>query len=355
MAWLKRPIADTEPRVQQLSDGPYPERGVGPQGLASAGLCVFWNQLIMDTSNPKNLLPIIVAVLIVGLGAGYLLSNRDKPASVNTAQNNSMPTSTSEQVSTSDQTNQADQKIQKLQNEVEQLKQWQQRPVAPQGDENYSTIAAEWQNRVAEVICSWNYDNGQEYLRKGGSSLLVKLSNLGIVAITNKHVVTDDTTGYSANQCMIGVYGVGARITDFNANLDAATTPFGIATDGRDFAYIYLDSKHSGTQTDNNGFDTIIAPNLKTCSSEANIGDKVIVLGYPAIGTVNGITVTDGIISGIEGDYYVTSAKIDHGNSGGAAILLKDDCYLGIPTWVEHQEGGFESLGRILKSSFVVN
>lgn len=34
-------MTDTEPRVQQLSHGPYLERGVGSQDLASAGLCVF--------------------------------------------------------------------------------------------------------------------------------------------------------------------------------------------------------------------------------------------------------------------------------------------------------------------------
>ena len=36
VAWSQRPIADTEPRVQRLSDGPYSERGMGPQGLKLA-------------------------------------------------------------------------------------------------------------------------------------------------------------------------------------------------------------------------------------------------------------------------------------------------------------------------------
>ena len=92
---------------------------------------------------------------------------------------------------------------------------------------------------------------------------------------------------------------------------------------------------------------------MKNCSNSIiNIGDKIVVLGYPAIGTEGGITATEGIISGIEKNYYVTSAKIDHGNSGGAAILVKDDCYLGIPTWAN--PGSIESLARILKYSFVI-
>ena len=40
MAWQKRPMEDTEPRVQRLFHGLYLERDIGLQSLASAGLCV---------------------------------------------------------------------------------------------------------------------------------------------------------------------------------------------------------------------------------------------------------------------------------------------------------------------------
>nr|MDQ3014484.1 hypothetical protein [bacterium] len=58
------------------------------------------------------------------------------------------------------------------------------------------------------------------------------------------------------------------------------------------------------------------------------------------------VTATEGIISGYEGNYYITSAKIEQGNSGGAAISLRDNCFLGIPTLT--LVGKVESLGRIL-------
>ena len=79
-----------------------------------------------------------------------------------------------------------------------------------------------------------------------------------------------------------------------------------------------------------------------------NIGDRLSILGYPGIGGET-LTVTDGIISGFEligGTRYLkTSAKIDHGNSGGIAV--KDSgCLIGIPTFVRRSR--VESIGRIL-------
>ncbi len=65
------------------------------------------------------------------------------------------------------------------------------------------------------------------------------------------------------------------------------------------------------------------------------VGDTVTIFGYPSSGNLLGIseTVTHGIISGlVTGPIYKTDAPIDHGNSGGLAILNKNQCALGIPT-----------------------
>jgi len=86
-----------------------------------------------------------------------------------------------------------------------------------------------------------------------------------------------------------------------------------------------------------------------------NIGDHLSVLGYPGVGG-DTLTVTDGIISGFEFNYGVryvkTSAKIDHGNSGGIAIE-DSGCIIGIPTFVE--QGSLESIGRILDLNYLFN
>ena len=91
---------------------------------------------------------------------------------------------------------------------------------------------------------------------------------------------------------------------------------------------------------------TIASSFLNFCEQKPNLGDGVVVLGYPGIGSTNSVTATEGIISGFDGDYFITSAKVEQGNSGGAAILSKEDCLLGIPTYASL--GQVESLARIL-------
>jgi len=83
-----------------------------------------------------------------------------------------------------------------------------------------------------------------------------------------------------------------------------------------------------------------------------SIGDKVVILGYPGVGSREDITATEGIVSGFDGDYFITSAKVEEGNSGGIAVSAKEDCYLGIPTYAE--VGNVESLARILDFTVVV-
>jgi len=92
-----------------------------------------------------------------------------------------------------------------------------------------------------------------------------------------------------------------------------------------------------------------IAYNL--CNSKnIDLGDPVVILGYPTIGG-NTITATEGVISGFDGLLIKTSAKIEHGNSGGGAFLKDENCWFGIPTSVV--QGDLESLGYIINYSLI--
>ncbi len=88
------------------------------------------------------------------------------------------------------------------------------------------------------------------------------------------------------------------------------------------------------------------------CDS-VDIGDHLSILGYPGVGGET-LTVTEGIVSGFElnekSRYVKTSAKTDHGNSGGIAI--KDSgCVIGIPTW--SRRGNVDSIGLILELNYL--
>ncbi len=263
----------------------------------------------MKTS--KIILPIVIILATSIIGVGFYKKEKAVPVPALQTLPSAPPTSAS---------NSQQSEIDALKNEVEGLKQRPPQtvvqgasPSAPKSnDTDYSVIVSEWQDRVAKVICDWNYPDGSLIQSAQASGLLWKYKSAGTALITNRHVV--DENGYGANQCRVGVYGKGSRLISNTGILVGSN---------EDFAVIKLGSEYSlpdsPSNSDGGSFDAIASQHGKACTDQVNIGDKLIVLGYPAIGTQGGITVTEGIVSGFEGNYYVTSAKIDHGNSGGAS------------------------------------
>jgi len=83
---------------------------------------------------------------------------------------------------------------------------------------------------------------------------------------------------------------------------------------------------------------------------EAQLGDKIFIAGFSAASNRR-LAITDGIVSGredvsgyIPGIFLITSAKIDAGNSGGAAITPQG-LLIGLPTYLR---GEYETLGYVL-------
>lgn len=105
---------------------------------------------------------------------------------------------------------------------------------------------------------------------------------------------------------------------------------------------------HMQRKNDNLNENPLPLP-LKPCTSkQIQIGDSIRTYGFPGASGAS-LTVTDGIISGLDTvsrGMYITSAKIDHGNSGGTAINTSKNCFLGIPTI--GRRGELESYGGIL-------
>lgn len=185
-----------------------------------------------------------------------------------------------------------------------------------------------WSQYTVKISC-----NFADELISEGSGLLV---DDGV--ITNAHVFTTEINGelYGPDYCTISSTKLSGSVSvDFDPN-DY------LLVDNVDFGEILISNPTS--QMRGLMDDGVLG---KMCDPKnVSIGDEMIVLGYPYTGSSQSITVTDGIVSGFEDNFYVTSTKIDHGNSGGVSVLVKDNCYLGVPTFA--RSGEFESLGRIL-------
>jgi S1-C subfamily serine protease len=184
-----------------------------------------------------------------------------------------------------------------------------------------SGLIARWSPFVYDITCT--FENGDDESESGGSAV-VEWSGAGVRFVTNRHVV--ETEGEGLVSCELERPGTDATFTVSAKDVTIS--------EEHDVAYGALTETPSAMLRS------------QRCSSPPTIGDTVVILGFPQIGAKESVTATEGILSGFDEEYYTTSAKIEKGNSGGAAIDAKRDCFLGLPTLVF--AGRIESLARIL-------
>lgn len=197
------------------------------------------------------------------------------------------------------------------------------------------SIVKTWHPLIVYVECVFKYSNGESESRSGSGTL--SASSRGVImATTNRHVIVG-RNGRNPYQCNISVpfdktYSNNEIRVSHNDNIDYGSIDI---IDPDEYVKNLPILQNIG---------------IYSCGIDGSIGEigtQIAILGYPGIGSKTDITVTQGIISGYDGNYYITDAKIEHGNSGGAAIDVKKNCYLGIPSATV--SGTVESLGRILK------
>lgn len=200
-------------------------------------------------------------------------------------------------------------------------------------------IIKEWYPSVVRIECYIRGKSGKLDSQLGSGFL--KYEGGVLYAFTNRHIIVDED-GVLPQLCTIKLPNSDdPYIVKYDE--DEYKDEIGLASSSVDFGYLkvrWADTKLKRSALRDNSF----------CSTKADIGSPLITIGYPAVGAESDITVTQGIVAGYDGDYYITDAKIGHGNSGGVAILVdqnsKKTCMLGIPTFA--QVGEAVSLGRIL-------
>ena len=217
-----------------------------------------------------------------------------------------------------------DYKLFQQQTEIQRL---QQMLVAASA--GYAPLVAEWSPVVPQVNCYFADSSKDD----GGGGTLLKRSNGIFYILTNAHLVLNDDNAL-ARHCDV-IFPDAASTTYTVTRAQITTNP-----NGSDAALLQLPQDSYLTAL-------VSTDGRKICTAAPNLGDATIDLGYPGIGSSNGITVSQGIVAGDEGDYFVNTALTDDGSSGGAAIDVKDDCYFGIPSFVTGDDTA--SLGRTLK------
>ena len=194
-------------------------------------------------------------------------------------------------------------------------------------------VARSWSQRVPLIECTFGRqeDTGlTSFSTVRGAGTLFRIDNENVM-VTNRHLLED--TERVLETCSV-TYPDSDEIFTFGQSslADNGASEF-------DVGKVLMKDAPSL-------FTNRTARTRDMCSEPAVIGDQIVILGYPSIGAENSVTVTEGIISGYENNFYITSAKVERGNSGGAAILVRENCYLGIPTFTA--SGRAESLARIL-------
>lgn len=279
----------------------------------------------------NNPIAILIFIILIAVGGYFIFNNKD---SDDTNVNNEVSDNTQQE------------QIDVLKKELEDLKNQKPQTIVkevekPSTKSNLTTIINQWRPRIAYIECSWWGPNGVVSEGAGSGVLGPKTSDGSYFILTNKHVVSNENDN-PATQCKIWLPGISSPYI-VTADLERMMMDDISFEHGDDYGNIHI---RRPTQQ-----IISVANNSKytTCEGRASAGEQVLILGYPGIGSSNDITVTDGIISGYENGYYITSAKVEHGNSGGAAILVEDNCYLGIPSFA--YSGEIESLARILDLS----
>lgn len=210
--------------------------------------------------------------------------------------------------------------------------------------ERKQKLVEKWSKIVTRLTCKTETDQNT-----GGSGVYFDSSIFGKVdgfngniILTNEHVLREDDE--YINYCEVDFLN---EKNSKKLEEDGEEKIYTIISEELDIAYLDFGENNNSLVED------LQDEEFNICDFKLQKGDEILILGYPSIGSSEDITITLGIISGYDDEFYMTDAKIAKGNSGGAAISIKHDCYFGIPTLV--MKGKLEVMGRVLDVNNIIS
>ncbi len=183
-----------------------------------------------------------------------------------------------------------------------------------------------WKPYTVRVTCITLDEYGNKKSYSDGSGLLSRSSKGTPLVVTNKHVL------FTKNK----------KLSDY-CNVYFPTTKEVIKVTSRDrtgsktkdIANLII-KKPTDSVTNLLKNDKLISKDCKNVKLDSS--EKIAILGYPLGSNKSEVSVIKGTITNYEEYFYVSNATIVSGYSGGVAISLKDNCYLGIPTYVKKDD-----------------
>lgn len=253
------------------------------------------------------------------------------------------------------QISEAKQEISFLKNRSEELQNSFNKQTVGNTSFSASSLVSTQGKYIVKVVCI----DASSNMNQGSGVIFSRTPNNTTVVITNQHVIPKSYTHDLTYPCLVAYSSdpTSNFTNTYYANpvywADRASMN---TMSNYDFGYLEIKQEVNinGDQIiPISGASLILADNQRptVCkSSELQAGKELIVLGYAGVGG-NYLSVKEGIVSGFDGAYITTSAKIEQGDSGGGTFLKESGCLIGMPTF--SISGKLESLGRVLALSYI--
>lgn len=199
--------------------------------------------------------------------------------------------------------------------------------IPPKENYNLEEVIKEWRPYVVRVTCITLDSNGNKKSYSDGSGFLAYDPAKGPSVITNRHVFKIKDGTYT-DYC--DVYFPESKEVVKVDKKDRSVSSKGY---DRGNLVITQPSEYVSNLAKNPIAISRDCKNAKPDSTE-----DIVIMGYPMGKPKDDISYAQGKIVGYQDKYFVSTATIVSGYSGGVAVSLKDNCYLGIPTYAQKDD-----------------